>query len=308
MCGSFRIKKNGHQRSRQLYKCCTCGHQFLRSYRRQELPGWVTRAYEDYASGKQTYTELCDRYGRDPKTLRRYFDRCEPTCGELHPEEEPVNLVLDATFFQRGDGLLVCRTNGRNLYWREIMTERVEDYATCLDVLEATGARFLSFTIDGRRGVRQMLQARYPCTPIQYCQYHQIQTITQKLTSRPKLPAGKELRALALTLTQTTREDFTIALDQWHERWGEFLRERTYSEERKRRWRYTHERLRSASFSLRRNLPWLFTHLDHPELYIPNTTNSCEGSFSHWKRKVQMHRSIRRQRRKKMVNYLLERS
>lgn len=214
---------------------------------------------------------------------------------------------MDATFFTQTDGLLVCRANGRNIYWKEIMTEKVEYYGACLDALEAAGFRFRSFIIDGRKGVRDMLLKRFPSILLQLCQFHQIQIITKKLTKRPKLQAGKELRSIALTLTRATREEFTTSLDQWYGQWGDFLKERTYSGERKRRWRYTHEKLRSAYFSLRRNLPWLFTYLDHPALEIPNTTNSCDGSFAHWKNKVELHRGIRRQRKKKMIDYLLER-
>jgi hypothetical protein len=213
---------------------------------------------------------------------------------------------MDATFFSRSDGVLVCRANGRNLYWMEIPSEKMEYYDRCLDNLIAAGFRCKSFTIDGRKGVRVLLQKRFPSIPIQQCQFHQIQTITQKLTRNPKLEAGKELRAISLTLTRTTRKTFTVELDQWYERWSEFLKERTHSPERKREWRYMHERLRSAYFSLRRNLPWLFTYQDFPKLNIPNTTNSCDGSFSHWKNKIELHRGIRRQRRKQMMDFLLE--
>ena len=213
---------------------------------------------------------------------------------------------MDATFFSRSDGVLVCRANRRNLYWMEIPSEKMEYYDRCLDNLTAAGFRFKSFTIDGRKGVKILLQKRHPSIPVQQCQFHQLQTITQKITRHPKLEAGKDLRAISLTLTRTTRKTFTAALDQWYERWGEFLKERTESQERKRRWRYMHERLRSAYFSLRRNLPWLFTYQDFPKLHIPNTTNSCDGSFAHWKNKIELHRGIRRQRRKQMMDYLLE--
>ena len=78
---------------------------------------------------------------------------------------------------------------------------------------------------ESRRAILQMLlrtllQKRFPGIPIQKCQFHQLQTITQKLTRNPKLLAGKELRTLALTLTKTTRQKFTAALDEWDERWG----------------------------------------------------------------------------------------
>lgn len=249
-----------------------------------------------------------DTYHRDPKTLRKYFDRYEPLSGELRPGKRPVNFIIDATFFKRTDGLIVCRANGENRYWKEIPTEKVEYYGQCLDVLEAAGFRFRSFTIDGRRGVRQLLLERHPEVPLQLCHFHQLLTITHYLTTRPKLPAGKELRDIALTLTKTTREACVQKLEHWHRRWNDFLKERTFDPHNQRRWQYTHRRLRSAYRSLKTNVPWLFTYLDHPDLHIPNTTNSCDGSFAHWKSKVTLHRSIERNcRRKKMINYLLER-
>lgn len=304
MCGSFSLWKNGQQSGRQRYQCKVCKHIFVRRYEKKER--WVKRAYDDYTTRRQTYHDLQETYGKDPKTLRKYFDVHAGAVGEIIAEKKPINLLMDATFFKRTGGLLVCRANGRNLYWKEIESEKVEHYSTCLDVLEAAGFRFQSFIIDGRKGVRTMLQERYPTIPVQLCQFHQIQTITQKLTKRPKLQAGKELRSITLTLTRTTRKEFAASLDQWHEQWQMFLKERTYSIERKRRWRYTHEKLRSAYFSLYRNLPWLFTCLDHPALHIPNTTNSCDGSFTHWKNKVTLHRGIRKKRKKKMIDYLLE--
>lgn len=259
-----------------------------------------------YARQRQTLVELSRAYGRDAKTLRALFDQYEPVRGELVVPARPVAAVLDATFFSRADGILVCRAERRNVLWHEIQSESVAAYERLLGALDAAGMRFAACTIDGRRGVRQLLERRYPGMPIQYCQFHQLLTITHKLTKRPKLPASQELRALALTLTKTDRSTFTAALDAWFDRWGIFLKEKSFSSERKRQWRYTHERLRSAYFSLRRNLPWLFTYQDHPALRIPNTTNSCDGSFSHWKNKVKLHRSIEKRRRKKMVDFLLE--
>lgn len=274
--------------------------------RRTLLPGWVGKAYHAYTSGKQTYAELSGTYGKDPKTLRKYFDHHAAATGEIRTESAPVCLTMDATFFSRTDGVLVCRANGRNLYWKDIQSERVEDYATCLEALESAGYRFASFTIDGRRGVRQMFLHRYPDIPVQHCHFHMMFFITTRLTRRPKLPAGKELRTIALTLSRATRASFKSALARWHERWSDLLREKTYGATNKRRWQYTHRNLRSAYFSLIRNLPWLFTFEEYPHLRIPRTTNSCDGSFAHWKNKVLLHRGITRQRRKKMVDYLLE--
>lgn len=292
------------QSGRQRYQCKACKHIFVRRYEKKEP--WVINAYVMYTKQRQTYKDLEKMFHKDTKTIRKYFDTHAAATGEIIVEKEPINLLMDVTFFKRTEGLLVCRANGRNIYWKEVRSEKVEYYRMCLDDLEAAGFVFQSFIIDGRKGVRDMLHKRFPGVPIQLCQFHQMQTVTQKLTKRPKLQAGKDLRKVSLTLSQATREEFTASLDQWYEKWGTFLKEKTFSDSRKRRWRYTHEKLRSAYFSLRRNLPWLFTFLDHPVLYIPNTTNSCDGSFSHWKGKVKIHRGIEKKRKKKMIDFLLE--
>ena len=281
-----------------------CGHHVTRTYNNK--PSWISKAYNDYTKKRQTFADLFERYGKSPKTIRKAFDEYYPVTGEIIPENDPVNIVIDATFFKRGDGYLVARANSRNLHWFPIETEKVEHYGHCLHTLEAAGFSFASFTIDGRRGVRKLLQKLYPHIPIQHCQYHQLQTITQKLTQRPKLDASKELRVIALTISKTTRKKFTEELIGWHEKWGEFIKERSESFDLKRKWRWKHERLRSAYFSIQRNLPWLFTYLDYPDLNIPNTTNSCDGSFSHWKNKVILHRGMQKHRKRKMIDFLLE--
>ena len=206
----------------------------------------------------------------------------EPSTGEIIIPHRPVNLIIDATFFKRGEGVLVARANSKNLAWKEIKTERVEDYEKLISMLKTAGILYSAFVIDGKRGVLHMLSKKFSGIPIQYCQFHQVQTITHYVSKKPKLEAGKELRYIALSLTGSDREAFTKRLRDWHERWTDFLAEKTINPITGR-WHFTHKRLRSAYRSLETNLPHLFTCLDYPELKIPNTTNSCDGSFAHWK-------------------------
>jgi len=65
---------------------------------------------------------------------------------------------------------------------------------------------------------------------------------------------------------------------------------------------YTHERLRSAYWSLRRNLPWLFTFEQYAELEIPNTTNALDGSFSDLKNKLRNHNGLSLERKKRFID------
>jgi len=291
-----KLQKYGIKRGKQRYLCCHCKYQFSVSHR---TPHWIKKAYDDYVIGKQTLEQLSRKYQRSLGTLRKHFDQfCVPKQNKMTPDES-VNLVFDATFFSRSDGVLVFRANRKNLYWRFIKSETIKEIDDCLLTLVMLGHEFKSFTIDGRKGVISLLKQRFPSTPIQLCHFHQVQTIRRYTTNNPKTACGKELKVLMLNLTDHDELSFTEALQQLHSRYDDFLKERNDNKQ------FVHRRLRSAFRSLRTNLPHLFTHKKFPELNIPNTTNTCDGSFAHWKQKVKIHRGLRKHRRNKMINFLL---
>lgn len=173
------------------------------------------------------------------------------------------------------------------------------DIAAGLEALEALGYQFNSFTIDGRKGVIQLLKARYPAVPIQLCHFHQMQIIRRYTTQNPKTDCGKELKAIMRCLTEIEHDVFQSLVSICQENHTDFLNERNENGQ------FVHRRLRSAFRSLKTNMPYLFNHKKFPELRIPNTTNSCDGSFAHWKQKVKIHRGLKKQRRNKVVNFLL---
>ena len=261
--------------------------------------------YEEYSKNKQTYRDLEKRYKIGRKTIRKSFDNHQKVTGELIIPDRPVPLVMDAFFFSRSIGCLVFRAQGKNLYWLEIQGEKICYYRQGLEILIASDAYFSSFTIDGRRGVMQLLLELFPLTPIQFCQFHQELIVTRYISRKSKLEAGKEIYQLTRSLTRTTRNEFTDKLTEWKLKWDEFLHEKSLDQS-KRGWHYTHERLWSAYRSILTNLPYLFTYLDHPALSIPNTTNSCDGYFAHLKQRIKIHRGITHDRRKQMLDYFLE--
>lgn len=213
--------------------------------------------------------------------------------------------ILQTPFFGRGYGILLARTPSRILLWMEISTETVQAYEELLEDLEAAGYSFSGFVIDGRRGVRKMLEKRCPKVPIQFCQFHQIQIVRRYIPKRAKSEAARSLRSLVMGLSRTSELEFNQALERWHKANKDFLNERSPST-RKRGWDYTHRRLRSAYRSINTNLPYLFTCRNKPILNMPNTTNHCDGLFAHLKQKIGIHRGISKPRRKKMIDYLLE--
>jgi len=210
--------------------------------------------------------------------------------------------VADATFFGRAYGFLVYRAPElkRNLYFKPIMFETINEYLNGRIALENQGFKFKAIVLDGRPGVRNL----FLDIPVQMCHFHQKQIIRRYLTYHPQLESGIELKAIADTLTYTTEKQFTKELFAWHDKWAEFLKERT-TNPTTGKWYYTHKRTRSAFRSLKTNLPYLFTYLKYPELNIPRTTNSLDGSFAWLKQKVGIHRGYTKQLKDKIITYIL---
>lgn len=167
-------------------------------------------------------------------------------------------------------------------------------------ILEEQGWLFTAAVVDGRRGLATVFKD----IPVQICQFHQMKTVTKYLTRRPKTDAGKELRAIALTLAKSTQKEFTKALAAWHARWKTIISEKTLVLGTKH-WYYTHKNVRGAYKSLERNLPFLFTYQKYPALNIPNTTNSLDGFFSQLKSKLGDHRGLSKENRYKLISELL---
>lgn len=136
------------------------------------------------------------------------------------------------------------------------------------------------------------------------CHFHQKQIIQRHLTLHPKLEAGIELKVIADTLCNSNEDRFTKQLEDWHKKWLDFLKEKTVNPITKR-WCYTHKRVRAACHSLKINLPYLFTYRKYPDLNIPNTTNSLDGSFSQLKMKLGVHRGMREPLKRKMIEEIL---
>jgi len=216
-----------------------------------------------------------------------------------------IVVVADATFFTRSYGALIFREPNlkKNLIWKEIHSETPGQYEHLKVELECLGFNIEAVVLDGKRGVRQV----FPSIPVQMCQFHQIAIINRYLTRKPMLEAGQELRKIALQLTGSTEKEFTKSLNAWHEKWREFLKEKTVNPFTNR-WHYTHKRLRSAHRSLKTNLPYLFTYQKYPELSIPNTTNSLDGSITTLKNLLRIHRGMNIKNRYKMICQILRNS
>jgi hypothetical protein len=260
--------------------------------------------WNDYVDRKQTLKQIAHKKGRSHIWARKQLDQV--TVLEQRVTPKPSVFITDTTFWGRGYGVCIFRSHNlkRNVWWHEVEGERMAHYRYGRSILEERGWTFLAAVVDGRRG----FLAVFKDIPVQMCQFHQIKQVSKYLTRRPQTEAGRELRTLVLTLTTANEATFTAALFAWHAKWGEFIEQKTINSfvTGKKKWYYTHGRVRSAFRSIKTNLPYLFTYLKYPELNIPNTTNDLDGSFSALKKKLAVHHGLRKDRRYKVISQLLK--
>lgn len=286
--------RNGKQR----YKCLHCNYVFGNK-RRAKLSFQKSLWYQ-YTYEKQTYSSLAKKFKISARTVQREIDKIKI----INPINEKGNsvIIMDTSYFRRNFGVMVFRDHYRckNIYWKYVRYETVEEYKMGIRHLESIGWIILCIVCDGKRGIFSSFEN----VPIQMCQRHQAEIIRRYITKNPRLEAGKEMRKISLLLTKSRKEDFISILNQWYQKWKSFLMEKTYNEETGK-WHYTHRRLRSAYRSLKTNMPYLFTCYDYPDLDIPNTTNSLEGVFSNIKTKLRVHAGMRKHRKMKIIDELL---
>ena len=205
---------------------------------------------------------------------------------------------MDATYFGRQWGAMVLygARSKRALTVVEVERETNALYTQAVTALQEKDIFIQSIICDGKSG----LLGAFPDIPVQMCQFHQIKIIMRHLTRKPKSPAAQALRALSLTLTETTQAAFEAALKRWYEQYAAFLNERSVNEETGCS-HYTYKRLRAAYNSLKRHLPWLFTCERFPDLGIPNTTNLLEGKFSEMKQLLRCHRGLKKESKLRFI-------
>ena len=300
-CGSKKVKKNGIRRGVQRYKCSSCGTQFQST---RHPTRSAQTLFKQYVWGRQTIEQLAEQTKKSHVWVKKQLDNALGL--ERHLTPQPTVVAVDMTFWGRAYGVIVFRspTLKENICWAESQFETPWVYKKGLEHLLKKGWSITGAVIDGKRGIAQVFERAG--IPVQYCQFHQIKTVTKYLTRKPKTDAGRELRSLTLSLSYTTEKLFRTELTAWYERHESFLQERSPVPHTKRGWDYTHKRVRSAHRSLMTNMCRLFTYQKYPELNLPNTTNCLDGMFSQLKNRLAVHRGLERERRYKVICEILK--
>lgn len=290
------MHKYGFVNGVQRYKCINCGKQFIGGERINNAQLW-----EEYVKGKQTYSQLSNRYNCSIKTIQRRIDKHKITLNK--PKSRAVIVLMDTTYWGKTFGVMLFKDNitKENLLKYYVKYETNGLYKQGIGELEEQGFLVQAIVCDGRKGLIKSFNGK----PVQMCQFHQSEIIRRYLTKKPKLKVSIELMEVATLLTVTDKESFIGALNLWAEKWEHFLNERTINQVTMKS-SYTHKRLRSAHHSLINNLPWLFTWYDNMDLDIPNTTNAIDGHFSDLKNKLRNHNGLSLKRKMKFIDEFLK--
>lgn len=307
-------KRGKNAQGKQRWLCTNCNQSRSLGHETQAQSRVLDR-FVTWLLGKQSQAELPT--GFTDRTWRNQTTWCwdiipKPTLsGEVYPI-----LLLDGIRI----GSLVCliaRTPDYVVGWYWVPYESSGYWDKLLGTLSVPVVAIC----DGQKGVLLSIARNWPTTTIQRCHFHVWQNVRTKLTLNPQTEAGKQLLQLARGLLKglATREQASLwvrYLEAWEETHGAFLKERTYTDNPKpgqKKWRYTHERLRSAYRQLAKLLRdgQLFTYLDDSLIQqtkqpIPRTTNYVEGGInSQLRTKLKLHRGMSEEHQRRLVEWYL---
>ena len=289
----------GRRGRKQMYKCKSCGRQFIGGLRRDK-----SQVITDYVDGKQTLSQLAVKYGVCEKTIRRDLEGMR--CVHKISKEKDVTIQMDTTYWGRNFGLMVIKDALRRkvLWHKYVRHETIAQYVEGVEWLRSNGYRIYGAIIDGMKGLPQALRP----IRVQMCQFHQIMIVRRYLTQNPEISASVELLNIVKDITYTEKENFIQLFHDWYERYKDVVNERIHDKRIKRKTPpYMRPKLRSAYLSIKRNMPLLWTFYDFPETGLPNTNNGLEGLFSDLKSKARVHSGVSKEHRKKLLDEYIKR-
>ncbi|BDR53504.1 hypothetical protein KIM372_14110 [Bombiscardovia nodaiensis] len=200
----------------------------------------------------------------------------------------PVPLVQDHYDVVQVDGIwlhrkavvLIAVADAHVIGWRVARSETSLAWSLLMERIAAP--RVLA--CDGGGGIAKAVRQVWPTTAMQRCLFHISMNVTALTSMNPKLKAGKELKHLAIRLSQVKSEEdlrqWLVAYNAWETTWHEWLKtQSTYkdgSEADK------HQRLVKARNLLNKRIRegtmnTFITQANHCDSPIPTTNNLLES-------------------------------
>jgi len=205
---------------------------------------------------------------------------------------------------------LVYKAGQRIIFDSFTIRENYSSHLWGLIKIVELGYMIKGVTSDGVAGLKSAIKTFFDDKqnpiPHQRCLVHLQRDSRTLLTQKPETPAGVELLDIIKqinTIENHHEKDIWLKwFKRFEERNKETFNQRTYQEkEGKLIWWYTHKNLRRAYRTIKNSLSNLFLYLDYQSL--PKDTNGLESEFSHLKRKLSLHRGLKRGRKINFVKW-----
>lgn len=263
-----------------------------------------------YRASRETFSKQFSGFLNDPPSPVDYFRKLQE---KLVGESRPFSgfLLIDGDWFGRERCLLIYRDAylGKNLYWRWSNGELGWEIGADLMFLVSHGYPLKGVTSDGRSGivwaVKEVSRRLEEEIPHQRCLVHVQLSAQRLLTLKPKTEGGRGLLEVVHFLNRIhdhyEKNIWLKWLARWQERYGEFIKARTYEDNG--HWWYTHRNVRRVYRSLSREPESLFRYLDVPGL--PKDTNGIEGVFGQLDGKTGRHRGMNQTRKEALIFHYL---
>jgi len=227
-------------------------------------------------------------------------------------------VIIDGFVLENNCVVLLARTKNKVIFWQFVNRET---YLGWREFFANLRGQPKVIVCDGQKGMLKAIKELFPRVIIQRCHFHIQQRNRALLTMNPELEPSIEFNEIVKNINKiNTKDELKIWLNEylnWRRNYDEFLKERTYQlfdteyiyknfHRGKRKWFYTHKRLRAAVFQIKKALPNLFCYLNDPN--IPKTTNHIEGGInSQLTLLLRLHRGLPIEKRKYLVSNFLRR-
>lgn len=267
--------------------------------------GYVLENFVDWLAGKDSQGEL----GGSARTFR---DKTE-WCWDVRPPSKLTGEIHHAIIV---DGIvvgnqvcLIARTTNFVICWIWVPYENSANWSRLFVMFPPP--KYV--VCDGQKGLIKALNICWPSVVIQRCRFHVWLNVKARLTLRPESKAGRELLKLTRDLlhvrTRRRARRWKRDLKRWYKRHEGYVNARTIDpnpRKHKRKWRYTHEKLRSAYRQLNRQTDDLLRSSYRPHSELPGTTNHLEGGInSPIRRLLNYHRGMPQQHQMRLVDWYL---
>lgn len=296
---------------KQRYRCATC--HVTATVRR---PDSRQRVYQKLLVEWLTLsTHLSDIAKRNHCTVRTLWNHFE-RLWEFEPipsRRQPRIIAIDGVGIVRHALVaLVAQDVERSepVWWQFATHESYGHWLLTLRAMRSKGICPAYAVSDGQRGLTKALHVVWPNIKLQRCLTHVDRQARAWLTKSPQSAAGRALLLILGQLfdirTRRQKRRWLRSYRRWRKKHDTFLKERTTGVRTKRRWWYTHRKLRAVRSLISNSLPHLFTFVRYPE--VPRTSNHIEGGVnSRLKDLLRIHRGMPAHHRRVLTAWYLAR-